>query len=176
MKRYIYVFIILIFALSLAFTLIKPFVADVYFKYGKDALSKGEFDIALSNFNMAIRINPKESSYYKNRAQCYAEMNNLSSSFLDLITGLSINPNDTMFIRNSFYVYYLLASKDPFYIPITKAMFLNTKKRYSTDVGVLVDIAKYEKVLGWEGDYSTSLMEIEKLRPDILKWHPDLLD
>ena len=182
---------ILIFGILAELQFANLFYADVYVKKGKEYLSKGDYTNAIFNFDKAVEKNPSESFYYRNRAYGYASMAGTADSYLidsnilkklalnDLEIAYSINPKNLRLIRNSIPVYYLLSLKEQsssIFVTTTKSYFELTKKSYPLDVGTLVDIAVYEKKLNWMEDYYNTLGLIQKLRPDILEWCPELLN
>lgn len=118
----------------------------------------------------------------------------------DLEYSKNMNPNNLRVVRNNISTYYLLAilnndnvssgtkDKNDFaeetrhididynFRDITKRYFYDVKTMYKNDAGVLVDIARYERKLNWEMDFNNTKLLIEKIRPDLLEWHEDLIN
>jgi len=186
---------ILVLSVQSLYTLNTIFSADINFKQGKIALSQGIYDSALLYFNSAIEKNPNESYYYEGRSQSLVFLSLLSEkpedrkalkdlALKDLEYGFNLNPKNLRFIRNNISTYYFLGVKNT-EMPVTydydfrdtvKDYFYFIKTAYPTDVGILVDLYKYEKLLGWEEDYIVTLDRIKSLRPDLLDWHPYLIN
>jgi len=189
-NKIIFVTLIIFLSVWLELFFLNTFLADLYLKKGKDSVAKNNYSLALANFNKAITYNSKEASYYKNRAQCYAQISFLlndspeKSVYKELALGdleyaYNLNPKNLKFVRDSFYVYSLLALKEPAdskIVLISKDVFVKNKQIYNTDLGTLVDIGVYEKRLNWFEDYEVTQSLIKKLRPDVLKWYPNLIN
>ncbi len=97
----------------------------------------------------------------------------------DLGTAYNLNPNNLVVMRNSISIYYLIAVKDlalpagsrnvdDRFIGYAGEFYKMLKERYPNDLGVLTDIAKYEKRLGLVDEYNETIERIRFLRPDIL--------
>jgi len=50
------------------------------------------------------------------------------------------------------------------------------KITYPTDAGVLVSISHYEKLLNLVPAYEETLSIVKELRPDLLDWHPLIVE
>ena len=185
--RIIYIFSVIAVWLCFLLFLFKFVIADYYAIKGDTFLENGDYKSALSYFDKAILLNPNQPNFYIKRATAYGFVAMFSDdknqdffknlAIIDLIKGLKINNNNTKYIRESFFVYSLLALKQqptsPYYL-IAKKTFAHYKDFYRSDLGVLVDIAVYEKRLGLKDDLQITLSQIKKLRPDLLDWYQDL--
>ena len=150
---------------------------------------------ALDEINKAIKLNPNEPNYYRQRAKVGiastlgtdAKTKQKLKSLIeqDLETSLSLNTKNLATIRNNVQLYFFLANldlsqpaspsnTDPLFLPNALEYFEFVKKYAPTDLGVQVHIAKYEKRLQAE-NYKTTLETIRKIRPDVLEWHPDII-
>lgn len=177
------------------YTLSIPFYADILFKRGSKALEATNYPSAIYYFNSAIEHNPTESFYYEGRSQAFAlaslssESNEDKTALKDLALkdmeySFTLNPKNLRSVRNNLSTYYLLSLKDlgtpPIidysFLGVTKKYFYFVKTNYKSDVGTLVDIARYEKLLGWSSDYESTITMIKTLRPDLLEWHPYLIN
>jgi tetratricopeptide (TPR) repeat protein len=63
------------------------------FDRGKEALDKGEYDLAIACFNAYIRENPKEVAAYYNRGLAYAHKNEHDKAIDDFTQVIRLNPN-----------------------------------------------------------------------------------
>jgi tetratricopeptide (TPR) repeat protein len=62
------------------------------FDRGGDAADKGEFDLAISCFTEAIRLNPADDQAYYNRAVCYWQKKEIDRALSDLDEALRLDP------------------------------------------------------------------------------------
>jgi hypothetical protein len=177
--------IIVNFALIAIF--VKFFIADVNAKKVDFLIKNKGLSSALNSSNSAIRLNPQEPYYYRQRAKAFLLMaiqepqNNKKykqKALDDLNTALSLNYENLATIRNSIPYYYFLAKDEEVvsnhFILETSNFYKTTKSRFPTDAGVLVTVAKYEKLLGLTKEYEQSKQMIKKLRPDLLEWYPGI--
>ncbi len=175
----------------------KFFAADINAKKIDVAVKDLNFEKALKNANSAIKMNPHEPYYYRQRAKIFvllAAQENLDKKVYkeqalnDLQSGYKLNTDNLATLRNSIPYYYFLA-KDDFalqqdpntnvnidgdFAPTTLDFYKTTKNRFNTDAGVIVTIAKYEKLLGFNKEYVKSVEMLKKLRPDLLEWYPGI--
>lgn len=177
------------------YTLSIPFYADILFKRGSNALDGNNYPPAIYFFNSAIEHNPTESFYYEGRSQAFAlaalsaESDEDKTALKDLALkdmeySFTLNPKNLRSVRNNLSTYYLLslkdlgtpASIDYSFLGATKKYFYFVKTNYKSDVGTLVDVARYEKLLGWSSDYESTITMIKRLRSDLLEWHPYLIN
>jgi tetratricopeptide (TPR) repeat protein len=176
----------LIYLFTLA-TLAKKFTADVFHVSSQANLKNSRIQKSLVRANDAIGLNPLEPEYYRQRAKIFIVLNEKEQALADLATAYNLNPQNAATIRDSIPLYFFLASKDlskpaspenidEEYIQIAQSYLEKVKQQYPNDVGVQITVAKYEKRLNLEENRSQTLHEIEHLRPDLLEWHPDLLE
>ncbi len=170
--------------------------ADESYVDGQRKYKAGKQEIGLSYANKSINKNPHEPRYYYGRARIYLALttnqNKESAEALkklalnDLQKATKLNPNNLVTLRNVVPLYYFLAIKDytltstnnnidQEYIQITINYFQHLKNTYPKDVGVVTLVAKYEKKLNLNQEYKQSLEMIENLRPDLVQWHPSLI-
>lgn len=171
----------------------KLYLADVYANMSGAYLSNGEFSKAVDYSSRAIKNNPEEPSYYRVKAkvllanlilQDEREQKETKKEVLnDLIKAQSLNGKNLATLRNSIPLYYFLAVKDleqpvtennldQDYLPVTQNYYQDLKVKYPNDLGLLTDLADYEKKLFLLQDYQETVNMVETLRPDVLQWHP----
>jgi len=189
--------IIFVFGLYIKFTktIFNLYSADVRAARSKRLLLEADYENSLRLAKEAVSLNPSEPYYYRLRAQSYL-MNSLflekeakntlkELALADLKYSERLNPKNLATLRNNIPFYYYL-SLDDFSSVSEDAAFdevcvektiehLNyLKTTYPTDVGVLVSVSHYEKLLNLDERYKETLFRIRELRPDLLNWHPSL--
>lgn len=168
--------------------------ADVEFVKSLNALSKYELETSMEKILNAIRKNPDEPNYYKQRARIYiadsvgqdkgVEGNLKHVALNDLEKAISLNPKNLATQRDILPLYFFAASKDltspagnsnidKEFLPTTVDYFNKVKSDHPTDAGALVDVAKYENRLNLP-QFENTKRQIEKLRPDLILWHESL--
>ncbi|MFC1622299.1 tetratricopeptide repeat protein [Patescibacteria group bacterium] len=149
-KTFIYIIISIIYIFSI-FIFSKHFLADIYYKMPE-----------------AVVLNPNEPTYYRYLAKQHLLEDNEEAAFEDIISAISLNPKNLTTLRNIIPIFYFLG---PGYIPQTLEYFAHLKKTYPNDLGILADIAKYEKRMGLMTDFKKTYEIGKKLRPDLVEWH-----
>lgn len=192
--------ILLVSYISFMKAIINFYQADVKLATSKEALTSQKYLDALHLAEEALQLNPHRPYYYRNRAQVLlisqvapsvSTSNEIKEKILeDLEKSRELNPINLATLRNNIPSYYYLSLKDPlrlkldsdkeveyseFYLYKAKEYFDFLKNTYPNDAGLLVSIAHYQKKLGLKSDYEDTLLKIEELRSDLLKWHPLLL-
>mmetsp|Transcript_70788 Transcript_70788/g.166100 ORF Transcript_70788/g.166100 Transcript_70788/m.166100 type:complete len:441 (-) Transcript_70788:118-1440(-) len=66
--------------------------AEVYKQRGNDAFKKGDWDLAIKEYNKAINLDPKQASFYSNRAACWSSKGNHESALADANRCLDADP------------------------------------------------------------------------------------
>lgn len=163
--------------------------ADKFSVLASSYMEKGEYSEAMKYANYSVELNPDEPSYYRVRALAYLAFNVLEKNpsykekaYDDVLSALSLNPENLVTKRNFVPLMYFLAGKDyengsccvdrdSRYFKDTAEYFQNLKKDYPTDAGVISLVAEYEKKLKMEEEFNESVEIIRKLRPDLLEWH-----
>ncbi len=190
--------ILILMVSAIYFMLIKSFAslyyADMYYTRSRDLVGEVKFSDALKFANKALEQNPLEPAYYRGRAKILTlsalyssgEEDRLSlkkAAYEDLQRAFRLNTGNLATVRNSVPLYYYLSLKtldgnnsdpDQEYLQKTKSFFDFVKKEYPNDVGTLVDVAKYQKMLGLTEDFNITLKMISNLRADLLEWSEDL--
>lgn len=166
--------------------------ADESYIDSQRALKESNFERALLYANKSIEKNSREPRYYYGRAKVYLGSTttgkitvNKDKALADLQKAQELNPKNLVTLRNVVPIYYFLSifdlsrvdatnNLDEKYFTATKEFYSDLKNYSPTDVGINVLLAKYEKRLGMEQEYKESLEIVERLRPDLMDWHPSL--
>lgn len=191
-KRSVLILIVSYLCLKLLFFLLNIYAADIYYEKSTTLLADGEISLALNSIDSAVELNPTEPNYYRERARILLssmvsqDTVNYAPTKLQALSDMKIaydlNPLNLVTKRNLIPLYYFLSIKDlnggpssenvdMQFLPLTREYFVEMKKDYPNDVGVLVLIAKYEKRLGLKDDYVYSVNLIKNLRADLLEWY-----
>ncbi len=148
------------------------FRAEIFSAKSENSLNKQEFSLALEYANRATRLNPNEPAYLRRRAKILllfplAGQKEKDLARKDIQKAILLNPHNLATLRNSIPLMYQL-SPQTFYRKL-----YNT---YPSDAGILVSLAYYQRKLRLEEDLQKTLSQIKKLRPDLLEWHPYLIN
>lgn len=154
---------------------------------------QSDFNNSLKWINRAVNSNPNESAYLRQRARTYLTgsiipgftgtiTENKQKALGDLEKAESLNNKNLATLRNLVPIYYYLSAEDLLkseenvefednYLLKTRVFYTNLKITYPNDLGILADLARQEKRLNLEKDFSKTYEMAEKLRPDIVTWH-----
>lgn len=74
----------------------KPVAPDLAFyqKRASENAVKGEYDLAISDYNEAIKLNPKEVSLFINRGRTHQNKKNYDLAIADYNTAIELNPKE----------------------------------------------------------------------------------
>mgnify|MGYP001432547169 CR=1 FL=1 len=187
--------IILIIGIALYTFLLNVFcslyLADVYNSQSKTYLGKGEFVKAKKYSDMTTRENPREPSYYRYKAKVMlAELGlgvqDASAIKKEINSQLTksqeLNNKNLTTLRNIIPLYYFLAltditadrgpeNIDEVYLKVARDYYQYLKDTYPNDLGIITDVAEYERKLYLNEEYSDSVEMVKNLRPEIINWH-----
>ena len=169
---------------------LKIFFADVNYAFSQKS-TLVLYEKKLESAVEAIDLNPNEPAYYVGKAKIILTSpyyGNIPDSFekfevLSLLKhAQELNKSNLVTLSNSISLYAYLAKSDPTsnfssnnidldYIEYARSFYSILKYDYSTDVGILVKIANYEKKLGLEKEYLETIDMINLLRPGLLDWY-----
>ena len=174
----------------------KQYLADIANKKSQKYFDQGSVQKSLDYANKSVELNPYEPFYYRARAKTYIlqttgqnidTINSLKALALkDILKSQDLNTQNLATLRGLVSLYYFLALQnvgavandgvpgnniDSFYLEIAQSYYKNLSTNYPTDVGVLVLMAKYQKMLGLNIDYRVTHEQIKALRPDLLDWY-----
>ncbi|MDR1074069.1 MAG: tetratricopeptide repeat protein, partial [Treponema sp.] len=71
-----------------------PTHADAYYNRGYAYVEKGDYDIAIADYNQALRLNPNLASAYLNRGFAYVMKGDYTRARADWEKTLQLNPAD----------------------------------------------------------------------------------
>jgi hypothetical protein len=167
--------------------------ADYYYKRSQVNFNNGEFMVAHSYSEKALRLNDLEPDYHIQKAKTL--IGRLSSDEItaadlkreahsEIVKAFSLNGMNLVTKRNAVPLFYFLAlvytnnsgvnnEFDEQYLELAKNYYLELSKDYFNDVGVVSQVAIYQKKLGLTEDYGNSTGRIRELRPDLLDWYID---
>lgn len=94
---------------------------------GSFYLTKGEYDQAISEFNKALEINPKDSGAYKNRGAAYMNKRQYDQAISDYTKALEINPKDAEAYNIRGRAYYFKGEYEKSWEDLNKAEDLGYK-------------------------------------------------
>jgi len=189
MIRTISLFVIAGIYLALVGKFINLYFADVYYTASKSELENGQIEDAAEHIVRASKLNNHEPAYRRQKAKIllatliWADEDEVREEVLkNLEKAYELNPKNLATLRNSIPLYYFLASGamekvgngenvDADYIAITRNYYLSLKNTYQNDLGLYADVAKYEKKLGLDGDFSETKKKAEIMRNDVIEWH-----
>lgn len=174
MKKVTLIFTIVIIYVFLIKLLFSFFLADIYFTYSRNLFDEKKFEESLKVATLAVQLNHYEPSYYRQLARAYLGVSEYGKVLDHLQQAQNLNENNLTTLRNAIPIYYALSKSNALYLDTTKSYFVYLKSRYPQDLGVLVDVAAYEKSLGFDESYDDTLLMIKNLRPDLLEWYPSL--
>ena len=191
-KRALLIFGLIVTYILLVSKFMDIYFADVYAQASKKQLEELDVKKAHRFINRAISQNPSESAYLRQRAKvrlaklATLEGNLLADEKQDILDDLErarfLNPKNLSTLRNSVPLYYFLSMADMTepaspenvdvqYLGFTRDLYSGLKKSYGNDLGVIAEIAKYEKKLFLVEEYDLSVEMVKGLRPELLDWH-----
>ncbi|MBI2414718.1 hypothetical protein HYV31_02670 [candidate division WWE3 bacterium] len=163
-------------------------LAELAYNTSQSYTTKIKLTEALNYANKSLNYNSHEPKYFYNKAKILLLLETPKVETLNnLVIAQNLNPKNVVTLRNSLPLYYFLTLKnlqdagsktenfDKWYFEKTKTFISSLKKAYPNDAGIIVLAAKYEKKLGLTKEYGESINAVGILRPDLLKWHPDLI-
>ncbi len=98
--------------------------AEAYYKLGMDFCNKGQYDYAISNFTIALEMNPKHLEAYYNRGLAYDKKGLCEQAIMDYNKVLEINPKDAIAYASRAISYYRKGEHDKAITDYNKAQSL----------------------------------------------------
>lgn len=177
-----------------SYTASTQFLADVFSYRAEKAYDKGYVEEALKFSNVATNLNKKEPFYFRQKAKILIitssgisgeNMAGMKKEALeDMLYSKNLNPTNLATLRGLIPLHYFLtlqdlrgaslgenSSFDFEYFAGARAYYNFMFATYPNDVGILTQLAKYQKLLGLSDDYNLTLNRVKELRPDLLNWY-----
>lgn len=105
-------------------TKLKP-IEYAYNNRGTAYHAKGKFDLALLDYNSAIKLNPYYSNAYNNRGLVYAAKGQFNLAAADFNKAIELNPKYAAAYNNSGKAYYAKGDNDKAIAEFSRAVDLN---------------------------------------------------
>lgn len=96
-----------------------------YIKEGSTKLALKQFESALNDFTIAIKLNPDSGSYYVKRGQCYYGMGKFSEAITDFKRAIDRDANNPEFYYNLGLAYYSWEKHKDAFEQLSKAVSMN---------------------------------------------------
>ncbi|KAJ3332942.1 Tetratricopeptide repeat protein 16 [Blyttiomyces sp. JEL0837] len=90
---------------------VKIHLASVHNKIGVEYFQAQRYELAVNEFSTAITFNPIESTMFKNRADCYEALGDISNQRQDLKAALDLEPYDEDCIKRLSLLYLAIAEQ-----------------------------------------------------------------
>ncbi|WP_043997703.1 tetratricopeptide repeat protein, partial [Microcystis aeruginosa] len=127
-----------------------------YYNRGILYYNQQKYDLALSDYNKAIEINPNYAEAYYNRGNLYSDLQKYDLALSDYSKVIDINPNLAQAYNNRGNLYYNLQKYDLALSDYSKAIDINPNhaNAYNNRGNIYSDLQKYDLALS---DYSKAI-------------------
>lgn len=115
-----------------------------YQKRANESVVKGEYDSAVSDFNEAIKLNPKDVSVYLSRGRAYSNKKDYDLAIEDYNKVIELNPKEAM-------------------------AYFNRGESYEKKGNALQAIGDYQKVLELDGNNESAKIILKRLQDEQAK-------
>lgn len=110
---------------------------EVYFRLGNQRLAQKNYDGAILAFSECLRLSPKLSGCYNNRAKAYREKLNFSQAIADYTEAIKIDSNNAIFYNGRALAYYKVKKFDLAIADLNASLKINPN---DADVKKLLDL------------------------------------
>jgi len=120
-------------------------------------------DLALADFNQAIRLDPRNSIAFRERGRVYIEFGDLDRALTDFNEALRLNPNDHRTFANRGIIYHRRGNYDQAIADLTQAIriapnfataYYNRGVTYQSKGDTARSVADYEATLRIDPNYT----------------------
>ena len=122
----------------------KPPDFAFYQKRANESVVKGEYDSAVSDYNEAIKLNPKDATVYLNRGRAYLNKKNYHLAIEDYNKVIELNPSEAM-------------------------AYFNRGESYEKKGNALQAIGDYQKVVELDGNNESAKIILKRLQDEQAK-------
>jgi len=98
--------------------------AQYFLEQGKEHFKGGNLDQAMTAYNKAIELDPKQAQFYNNRGGAYRELNHYDEAIADFNRALELNPNYANAYYNRAVAFYQKKAFDRAWDDVKKAQSL----------------------------------------------------
>jgi len=103
----------------------KQSTAMAYNNRGIGYKNKGNYERALTDYNMAIKLAPKFAKAYVNRGNVYIKLGDVERAISDDTMAIKLDPNNAAFYNNRAVAYYKKGDKEKAIADFRKALKIN---------------------------------------------------
>jgi len=143
---------------------------NLYNSRGYQSFKKGEYDLAIADYNRALEIDPTDSLVYANRANAYAANGKMKEAIADYNKALEIDPNDYKVAHDLGLTYMNIRQHDKALFYFNKALEINPEiendGQFHNDRGVAYFFTE---------DYDKCWKDVNKALELGYRVHPELL-
>ena len=122
----------------------KPPDFAFYQKRANESVVKGEYDSAVSDYNEAIKLNPKDATVYLNRGRAYLNKKNYDLAIEDYNKVIELSPSEAM-------------------------AYFNRGESYEKKGNALQAIGDYQKVVELDGNNESAKIILKRLQDEQAK-------
>ena len=108
----------------------KENLAAAYNNRGNAYVYKGDYNRAISDYNEAIRLNPKYATAYNNRGCIYEKRGDYDKAIEEYEKAIELNPEWEYPVENIGYVYFMQGKLDDALEQLNKALSMKKESNY----------------------------------------------
>ncbi len=122
---------------------------SLLFIQGHKAALKGNFHVALHNFDKIIAHKPKSENAWRDRGSCYMDMGKYDQALVDYNTAIQLDSNDALAFENRGILYTLMKMQTEALTDFKKVIQLDSccTSAYCSYGSVMNGMKKYDEAL-----------------------------